>query len=61
MLQREGEGVRQGVAAKVHGHDPTVPVLHEVGKIQIRYAQAQAFTGGELRLEVNALAPPRDA
>ena len=61
MLQREGEGVRQeGVAAKVYGHDPTITILHEVGKNQVRYAEGEALTF-ELRLEVNALAPLRGA
>ena len=51
---------QEGVAAKVHGYDPTLPILHEVGKNQVRYAEAQTLTF-ELSLEVNAPAPLRDA
>jgi hypothetical protein len=51
---------QEGVAAKVHSHDPTLPILHEVMKNKVRYAEAQALTF-ELRLEVNAPAPLRDA
>ena len=61
-LQREGkEGVRQeGVAAKIHGHDSTIAILHEVGKMQVRYTEGQALAF-DLRPKVNAYAPPGDA
>ena len=55
------EGGRQeGVAAKIHGHHPILPILHEVDKRQVRYAEAQAGTG-ELRLEANTPALLRGA
>ena len=59
MLEREDEeGARQeGVTPKVYGHDPIRPILHEVGKIQVRYAEAQAFIVAP-RPESNALAHP---
>jgi hypothetical protein len=56
-VDREDEkGVRQeGVAAKVHGRDPTRPIFHEVGKHQVRYAEAQAVN---VLAKFNAPLPP---
>ena len=52
-LQRElEEGARQeGVAAKVHGHDPVFAVLHEVDGYDVRWAEGQpviGLVGGEI-------------
>jgi len=60
MFQREGEegGRQEGVAAKIHGHDPISPILHEVDRFQVGYAEEQAMSG-ELIGEVNTPRPPR--
>ncbi len=60
VCQRQGEeGRRQeGVAAKIHGHNPTLPILHEVDNLQVGYAEEQAEIG-DLAGEVNTPRPPR--
>ena len=47
VFQRQGAkgGWQEGVAAKIHGHDPVAPVLHEVDGLQVGGAEAQAVIG----------------
>lgn len=61
LFQREGEeGWRQeGVAAKIHGHDPVIPILHKVDTFQVRYAEAQPAIS-ELVMKANTPFPSRD-
>ena len=61
QFQRQGKegGWQEGVATKIHGHDPTIPILHEIAKVQVRDAETQAVFS-ELGAEVNAATPPCD-
>ncbi len=60
VFQRQGEERRrqEGVAAKIHGHNHTLPILHEVDSLQVGYAEEQAGIG-DLAGEVNTPRPPR--
>ena len=61
VFQRQAEegGRQEGVPAVIHGHDPAIPILHEVDPLQVGDAEPQAVTG-ELVAEVNALPLPCD-
>ena len=61
VSQRQGEegGRQEGVAAVIHGHDPTILVSHEVDELQVQYTKAQAVVG-DLVAEANTPLPARD-
>ena len=61
VSQRQGEegGWQEGIAAIIHGHDPTILVLHEIDGLQVRYAKTQTVVS-DLVAEANTPLPARD-